>query len=335
MSLKAFSQQDPVIKSNFRTIVFWNVDKLYDTNNDPLTKDDDFLPAALKQWNEEKYRKKITDLSETISGIDQGDLPVIIGLAEIENQKVLSDLASSQKLKPGNYGIIHYDNNDPDGLGVALFYRKDQVEILGSKAVPVTTSFDIKSVFKDILYVKCRLKGDNEYNIFVVHWPARTSDDADELKRISVAISLRKEIDNILNLQNRARIIVLGDFNDEPTSKSLAQMLNASNKRKNLNYRDLFNMMYDMHNMTESGSYSENGKLFMFDQIIVSPEVFNKAAGYYLSFGDGNIFHSGEKKPEDSTSGNGIPVPTFSGNRYIGGASSHFPVYIKLKKSGN
>ena len=99
ISSLSIAQQGNIQQGNEKTIVFWNVDKLYDINNDPLTKDDEFLPTALKQWNEERYRKKIADLAEAISAIEPGDLPVILGLAEIENQKVLSDLASSQKLK--------------------------------------------------------------------------------------------------------------------------------------------------------------------------------------------------------------------------------------------
>ena len=331
-SFKAVSQQDAASLKNIRTIVFWNVDKLYDTNNDPDTFDDEYLPSGKNQWTDERYKKKISDISATISSVILDDLPVLIGLAEVENQKVLDDLVTSQKLKIGKYGSVHFDEKDNDGLEVALLYKKDEVEILASKTVPVTTTFDIKASFKDILYVKCRLKEDNIYHLFIIHWPSRTMDDQDELKRISAAIALRKEVDNILNTDNKARIIIMGDFNDEPTNKSLLQMMNATNKRKNINYRDLFNMMYDTHNLSDNGTYSENRKVFMFDQIIVSPELFNKVSGYFLSFVDGKIFTGVETKTNDSVPVIRYPEPTYNGSKYLGGTSSHFPVLINLNK---
>jgi hypothetical protein len=333
VSLKAFSQQDPALIRNFRTIVFWNVENLYDAKKDPISKDDDYLPSGQKQWSEERYKKKISDISDVLSSINQDELPVLIGLAEVENQKVIDDLSNSQKLRNGKYGSVHFDETDNDGLEVALLYKKDDVEILGSKTIPITTTFDIKVSFRDVLYVKCRLKEDNIYHLFITHWPSRAIDDQDELKRISAAISLRKEIDNVMNLENNARIIIMGDLNDEPTNKSLMQMLNATNKRKNVGYRDLFNMMYDIHNLGENGTYSVNKKLYMFDQIIVSAELFSNKSGYSLSFDDGKVFKGIETSSKDTVPGLKQPEPTYIGNKYMGGTGSHFPVYIVLRKS--
>jgi exonuclease III len=326
------SQQNIPLSKSTQTIAFWNVDKLYDIINDPVDNDEDFLPAGPKQWNDEKYKKKITDIAKVIASINEKELPSIIGLAEVENQKVLEDLVASPKLRKAKYGNVLYDGKDPDGLNVAMLFKKDEVEIIDSKLIPVVSTFELKDVIKDILYVKCKIKADNIYHIFINHWPSRSFGDQDELKRISAAISLRREVDNVLNLDNRARIIIMGDFNDEPTNKSLMQMMNAINKRKNLNYRDLYNMMYDSHNMTDEGSFFENGKFLMFDQIIVSPEILNKASGSYLEFGEGKIFIGENISKTDTLPNIKAPVPTYSGDMYIGGASSHFPVFVILKK---
>jgi endonuclease/exonuclease/phosphatase family metal-dependent hydrolase len=146
------------------------------------------------------------------------------------------------------------------------------------------------------------------------------------------AVTLRKEVDNILNLENNARIIVMGDFNDEPTDKSIFQILNAANKRKNLHYRDLYNLMYDSHNANGEGSIAYKDSWQMFDQIIVSPSLFTKGTGYYLSFDDGKVFRTSQLLVTDPATGFSFPNRTYGGDTYYSGASDHLPVYIILKK---
>ena len=330
----SLSQDIPSAK-NSCTIAFWNVDNLFDIINDPISNDEEFLPSGPKQWNKEKYEKKISDLAKILSSINEKELPSLIGLAEVENQMVLEDLAASQKLRRGKYGIIHYDSKDPNGLDVALLYKKDEIEIIDSKSIPVVFGFDIKDVTRDILYVKCKIKDDNIFHLFINHWPSRIPDEQEsEIKRISAAIALRKEVDNILNFENKARIIIMGDFNDEPTNKSIMQIVNATDKRKNLNYRDLYNMMYDAHNLRDEGSVNKNDVWLMFDQIIVSPELLSKGSTYYLSFGDGKVYRGEEPKKSDAQAKILPPEPTYSGDNYIGGPGSHFPVFVILQREG-
>jgi endonuclease/exonuclease/phosphatase family metal-dependent hydrolase len=319
--------QDLPSAKNSVTIVFWNVENLYDIFNDPKTNDDEFLPESPKQWNDEKYKKKIAGIGKVLSSINEKELPSLIGLAEVENQKVLEDLIATQKLKKIKYGIIHYDSKDERSIDVALLFNKDEIEVVESKAIPVEFGPEIQDVTRDILYVKCKIKDDNTYHIFVNHWPSRTPGaEESEIKRISAAISLRKEVDNILNFENKARIIIMGDFNDEPTNKSLMQVLNASNKRKNVNNRDLYNMMYDAHNTGNEGSITYMDNWQMFDQIIVSPELFTRSKGYSLSYGDGKVYKGEQVLFTDP------PNRSYGGNTYYGGVSDHLPVFVILSK---
>jgi predicted extracellular nuclease len=333
VSLYINCQEFPSAKNSL-TIVFYNVENLFDINNDPNKNDEEFLPESPKQWDLAKYKKKITDLAKVIASINDNELPALIGLAEVENQQVLEDLVSSPKLKRGKYGIIHYDSKDERGIDVALLYDKDEIEVIESKAVPVVFGFDIQDVTRDILYVKCKIKDDNVFHLFINHWPSRSPNEQEsEIKRITAAIALRKEIDNILNFENSARILIMGDFNDEPTNKSVLQILNATNKRKNVTYRDLYNLMYDQHNTTNEGTITYKDNWQMFDQIIVSPVLFNKGSGYYLSHGDGKVYKVEEVlfiNPETKLTG---PNRTYGGNSYLGGVSDHLPVYVVLKKA--
>jgi predicted extracellular nuclease len=318
---------------NGLTVMFYNVENLFDTSNDSLTADEEFLPQSAKKWNSEKYNKKITDLAQVISSVTEKELPVLVGLAEIENRKVLEDLASSPRLKKGNYGIVHFDSKDERGIDVALLYSKEEIELLDSKAIPVLFGKEIKDVTRDILYAKCRIKGDRIIDVFINHWPSRSpGQEESEMKRVMAALALRREVDNILNLDNEAAILIMGDFNDEPTNKSVFQILNATNKLKNQHYRDLFNLMYDSHNMNGEGSITYKDAWQMFDQIIVSQSLLSKGAGYHFTYGDGKVFKNGQVMIKDAVTGGQVMNRTYGGDKYLGGVSDHLPVFAILKK---
>jgi exonuclease III len=332
-SYYSIAQQTLPSSKNSKTIVFYNVGKLFDVINDPKPYDDDFLPEGLKQWTEEKYKKKVNDIAKVLSSINENELPAIIGLAEIENRRVVEDVVASAKLRRGRYGIINFGTRDEKGLELALLYKKDEIEISDSKSIPVEFGSDIKDVSREILYVKCKIKDELNYHIFLTQWPLRFPNAGEsEIKRISAAVTLRKEVDKILNSDNNARIIIMGDFNDEPSNKSIMQVLNATNKRKNLYYRDLYNLMYDQHNTGNEGTTTSDQKWVMVDQIIVSPALFNTGTGYYLTYEDGRIYKGEEVIITDPQTKLVAPNNTYDGNKYLGGVSSHLPVYIILKK---
>jgi predicted extracellular nuclease len=329
----SFSQQLSPTAKNSLTIMFYNVENLFDISNDSLTADEEFLPQSPKNWNRERYSKKITDIARVISSVNERELPALVGLAEIENVKVLEDLVSASKLKKGNYRIIHSDSKDERGIDVALLYNSEEIEILDSKPISVSSGKDNRDETRDILYAKCRLKGDRIIYVFVNHWPSRSpGQEESEMKRVMAALTLRREVDNILNIDNEAAIIIMGDFNDEPTNRSLFQILNATNKLKNTHYRDLYNLMYDSHNTTGEGSISYNGTWQMFDQIIVSQSLLSKEGGYHVTIGAGKVFKGGEVLVKDPATGAQVNNRTYSGDKYFGGVSDHLPVYIIMEK---
>ncbi len=334
--LPAFPQNDIPSARNSLTMVFYNVENLFDTVDDTLTNDDEFTPDSPKEWDDQKYQAKLADLAEVLSSVNDRELPSVIGLAEIENRAVLDDLANERKLRRAKYRVIHFDSRDERGIDVALLYNPSEIELLDSRAIPVEFNQDTQDFTRDILYARIRTDDGKTCHVFVNHWPSRSPDqDNSEIKRITAAIALRKEVDLIFNNDKSARIIIMGDFNDEPTNRSLLQILNATNKRKNIYYRDLFNLMYDIHNISGEGSITYNGAWQMFDQIIVSYPLFVKGADYYLTYGDGRIFRDEKIIKEDAENGSESPDRTYSGNTYTGGASDHLPVYIILRKERN
>ena len=111
------------------SIGFWNVENLFDLENDPNKNDDEFAIGGRKNVNQEIYDLKIKHCSEVLFDLDAD----ILGLCEIENSKVLNDLNIAYKER--DYSIIHYDSPDNRGIDNALFYDKNRFSVISSKAI--------------------------------------------------------------------------------------------------------------------------------------------------------------------------------------------------------
>lgn len=333
LSAIAFGQKENFKPKKSFTIVFYNVENLFDTLDDPLTEDDEFTPGSEKNWSTERYQKKLEDISKVLSSINKKELPEIIGLCEVENRKVLEDLVKTGKLRKKDYGIVHKDSPDTRGIDVALLYRKDEFKSVSHKAIPVVFRFDSTLKTRDILYVKGKASVSGILHIFVNHWSSRREGQQQtERKRIFSSVVLRKAVDSILNFEPEAKIIIMGDFNDEPTNMSLHSVLNATNKRKNANSRDLYNLMYDKHNFENTGTYSYKGNWNMLDNLIVSQSVITDKNNYHVDYTGGKIYRDDWMMYDNPKIGELTPNKTYGGNMYFGGVSDHLPVFMVLQR---
>jgi predicted extracellular nuclease len=311
-------------------VSFYNVENLFDTIDQPDVMDEEFTPDSEKEWNSEKYSKKIEDLAKVLNSIDNKELPAIIGLAEIENRSVLEDLINSKDLKKGNYGIVHQDSPDIRGIDVAILYRKDKVKVLDQEAIPVALPFDTSFKTRDILYVKFRLPDGKDLNVFANHWSSRRGGMKEsEPRRMYSGVAVRRKIDLLLSRDIDSRFLIMGDFNDEPTNKSIMSILMATNKKKNIGTGDLYNLFYDQHNEGNVGSYNYRNEWNMLDQIIVSYNLINRMNGFSCDYTSGRIFREDWMMYTDEK-GDVSPNRTYGGNNYYGGISDHLPVYVEF-----
>ncbi len=314
------------------TVVFYNVENLFDTIDHPAFEDEEFTPESEKDWNTERYNKKLTDISRVLSETGKGELPEIIGLAEVENKKVLEDLVNTSSLLSGNYGIVHEEGIDRRGIDVALLYRKDEFRNVKFETIRIDFPFDSSLTTRDILYVSGRASDGNDLHVFVNHWSSRYGGMREsEPKRMYCAVALRRKIDFLLSVVSDPRIIIMGDFNDEPTNKSLMYILQAANKKKNIGHGDLYNLFYNRHNENSYGSYNYRGTWNMLDQIIVSYSMINRPEAYSCDYDDGRVF-SREWMIYETDEGLKVPDKTYGGPNYYGGISDHFPVLLRLTK---
>lgn len=308
------------------TVVFYNVENLFDTRNDMGERDGEFTPEGANKWTEVRYVKKLEDISKVLGSVNKKELPEIIGLCEIENRKVLDDLVKTQLLKDGKYEIEHFESPDFRGIDCALLYRPDEFKVIKSSPVNIAFADDPEFTTRDILYVKGETRNKEEFHIFVNHWLSRIGGlEQTELKRIAVAQSLKSKIDSVLNVNSKANILVMGDMNDEPSNKSLNEVLAA--KSPEVNNAALVNLMYPIH-ANKKGSYNYRGNWNMLDNIVVSAGLLDNN-GFQCVDKCGYVFHEKWMEYEDKNNGM-TPNRTYGGPNYYGGVSDHFPVYVNF-----
>jgi len=319
--------QDKLSKFN---VVFYNVENLFDTIDDPRTNDNAFLPTAPKEWNSKKYYEKLNNIAKVLVSIDSTHIPDIIGLCEVENENVLKDLLNTPLLKKYKYRIIHEDCSDPRGIDNALIYNSKTFKYLSHKLITVNYPSSKKNN-REIMWVKGVAASKDTLDIFINHWKSRIgNEEATETKRVFYAMALKSVVDSMLLQNPYSNIIIMGDFNDEPTNKSIYDILRANNKRKNRDNTELFNLHYDLHNFMSVGTLVYNNSWFLFDQIIVSNNLLINLKGLHTQPEAGSIFGPEWILYNASKKEGLAPKPSYKGNNYIGGYSDHLPVFVSF-----
>lgn len=317
------------------SIGFYNLENLFDTIDSPTTNDVDFLPQGRLYWNTAKYISKQANMSKVISQLATELTPdglALLGVAEIENRKVLEDLVAQPDLKDRNYQIVHYDSPDERGIDCGLLYQPKYFQVLGSSAVPVPLK-DSKTgkidFTRDILYVAGRFDGE-PLHVMVGHWPSRRGGEAGSGWMRAAAARVCKHLsDSIQSVDPNAKIIIMGDLNDDPDSKSLAQVLKARRSADDLKVGELYNPMYDLYK-NGNGTLAYRDSWDLFDQMIVSKGLVNKTTGGWQLY-KAHVF----RQPwllQTEGAFRGYPFRTYVGDIFINGYSDHLPVYLFFLK---
>jgi len=291
--------------------VFYNVENLFDTIDNPNTRDNEFLPKSEKKWDTYRYNYKLNQLDKVFSEIikkeNENRLPNIIGLCEVENKLVIDDLLKTETFKNHTYKIIHKQSPDGRGIDCALLVD-EKFEVLNSDFIKINNPIESRAT-RDIVFGKLKFKN-QIINVFVNHWPSRWGgQEASNHKRVFVAEVLRKYIDN--NTLESDFNLIMGDFNDYPTNESLAEVLVKD---------DLVNLM-SKPNVSGRGSYNYRGNWDWLDQIIVSQDDFKLIS--FGAFEEDFMMYTNKK-------GEVYPNRSFGGNNWYAGFSDHLPVFLRF-----
>lgn len=346
---------------------FYNLENLFDTINDPKIDDEEFLPSSPKKYNSSRYENKLQNMAEVISGMGTDvntEGLALLGVVEIENETVLKDLAATEKLKNRNYQYVHFNSPDARGIDVGLLYNPKYFSVI--EAWPHHVELPDKYATRDILVVKGSLVGDTIV-VIVNHWPSRRGGtnnfdlsnkeaaynrgntyrdrqnqaelnnnqglrtDGEELTRLARAAAAKECLSIVDSLQMSnpgAKIIIMGDLNDDPNSPSVDKVLKAKAGMADVHEKQIFNPFAQFHKQGY-GTLVFNGKWNLFDQVMFTQPWLNqqqvgkwflyKSHIYYRDF---LIQKDGDYK--------GYPKRSWSGDKWINGYSDHLPVYNVL-----
>lgn len=295
-------------------MIFYNVENLFDTGDDTVAQDDEFLPGGLRRWTLTRYRAKINALYKTIAAAGGWDPPAVAGLYETENRKVIEDLIYTTGLARYDYGIIHCESKDERGIDVCMIYRKDVVKLLDYKYFLPPDSGGIIFSTRDVLYAKMVI-GNDTLNLFLNHWPSRRGGVlAGEEQRQMIARLLKSKADSIcFEDGTNAGIIFAGDFNAVPEDLTIMSLSSAY--RSGLQMRNLSRSLPG-----SSGTYRYQGTWEMIDQVMISKGVTAILEVFSPDF----LLYDDPVYPGRS------PYSTYRGYRYQGGYSDHLPLVLSV-----
>ncbi len=306
-------------KTESYRIMFYNVENLFDTINNPLTNDEEYLPKSEKHWNNYRYWQKVKKLYQAIAATGESDPPDIIGFAEIECMLPLINLTKNTPLSKFEYSITHKDSPDSRGIDVALLCRKDRVKVLSSRFVNPFSNESAQKT-RDILLASLKINNDTIF-VLVNHWPSRRGGEArSDVLRFKVSEKVKEMADSLIQLNPYAKILIMGDFNDEPTDESI----------RNLTKYGFTNLSDSIHSTCRCGTYKFKSQWQMFDQMLVSKS-FQTAHGLKIIPESFHIVKPEYMLTTDSKYGGKTPYRTYLGPRYIGGYSDHLPIAVDVK----
>ena len=292
-------------------VVSWNVENLFDIHHDSLKNDREFLPDALRHWNYTRYKKKLTDMARVITAVGEWEPPALVGLCEVENDTVLRDLTRRSPLKELNYRYVMTDSPDLRGIDVALLYQRDLFKLLSFRSVSIPPLKQFRPT-RDLLHVSGLLLTGDTLDVFVCHLPSRSGGAKEsEPYRLHAARILYTEADSILNIRLHPQIIIMGDFNDYPTNKSIQKILEAESPSPTApSPLKLYHLLARKAQSKNFGSYKYRGEWGLLDHLIVSGSLLNPANSFSTSENKATVSNLPFLLTEDKKYGDKEPFRT-------------------------
>ncbi|MBU2928167.1 endonuclease/exonuclease/phosphatase family protein [Winogradskyella psychrotolerans] len=323
-------------KYKIHTVAFYNLENLFDTIND-TTKYDEASP--IMELNEslraEAYKRKLHNMAKVVADIGHADTkntPAIIGVSEVENRQVLVDLVNEPELLQKDYGIIHFDSPDKRGIDVALLYQKALFKPIDSSSHELLIYDDStreRVYTRDQLLVSGKLDGDL-IHVIVNHWPSRSGGEArSRFKRVAAGKLNKRIIDSLQSIDPYAKVLTMGDFNDNPTNDSMKKALKTEADKEDVKLKGIYNPYENQYKKMGLGTTGYRDAWSLFDMIAFTQPFLEKDYSSFRFYKAG-IFNKSYLTNKEGRY-KGYPLRMIDAG-LSGGYSDHFPVYIYLIK---
>lgn len=314
------------------SILFYNVENLFDTRDDPFTEDDGFTPEGELHWTNKRLSHKLLNLSKVIMSASGWNIPDIAIFAEIENKQVLEKLINDTPLKSFPFKIIHKESPDHRGIDVGLIYNSESFSPVEYKYYPLLIDSAALDT-RELMYVSGVLNGTDTLHIFGNHWPSRYSGllETKDLRK-AAALLLKSKVDELFEKYKAPKIVIVGDFNDNPEDEALKDILKAGKSELPVVDEKLYNLFFDLKRDNQ-GSLKFQSQWFVFDQVIVSGSLLSAESGFFVKPENAKIIVQPYLLEDDKKFGGKKPFRTYYGYNYNGGFSDHLPVLLQLNSA--
>lgn len=313
-------------------IMSYNVENLFDCRHDAGKNDTEFLPGGARHWTPGRYYRKLQQIAKVILAAGEWDTPTLVGLCEVENDSVLIHLLARTPLNTRHYRYRMTDSPDARGIDVALLYRRDRFALIGSASYPVRFSRHAEKRSRDILHVWGRIVSGDTLDVFVCHFPSRYGGEvASEPDRKDAAATLKAKTDSLFAIRTQAHIVIMGDFNDTPTDKSVTAVLQALPPAAPYEPGKLYNLFYPTVTLPCEGSHKYQGEWSHLDQFIVSGALLDTLHSVHVVPHSPTLFAPAFLFTKDKTYRGIRPKRTYYGYKYEGGYSDHLPILLELR----
>ncbi len=316
-------------------IGFYNLENLFDYTHDEGKNDYEFLPDGSYHWNKMKYTHKLHNMSRVLGEMGTDKIPdgcAFIGVSEVENAHVLTDLVAQPALAARNFKFCHIEGPDRRGVDCALLYNPKYFTVKNVKLVPYVQKLEKDSAFKTrgFLTVSGELAGEH-VTVVVCHWPSRFNGS---FYRETAGEEVRVLKDSLLRDDPNVKVFVMGDMNDDPTNKSMHECLGAKENIDEVKAGEMYNPWYNTLVKGHTGTLKYQGSWNLFDQIVMTPNLLNqngKKDFSTLKYISHQIFRR-DYLFQETGKYKGNTKRTTAGGVWLDGYSDHLPVVVYLAK---
>lgn len=326
LSLLMFSSCTASSQSTMN-VMFYNTENLFDTEDNPLKNDDEFTPDGTKTWTEKRYWNKLANVGRVIVAVDEDNAPELIGLCEVENERVLTDLTKRTALRSLHYDYVVTDSPDQRGINVALLYKKHWFKLISVESLNVNLRPAGGGPTRDILHVTGRIMTGDTLDIYVCHWPSRINGVSETESRRAIAAKVAmSSIRDVFAEREKPYVILMGDLNEGPSDPAVRNVMKAGypNDVENMSDTAMVALMYG----EKPGSYRYDGEWNTYDQFVVSASFLNGLGCTAIE--NVRIGAFDFILEEDDRYGGRKPYRTYNGRRYQNGFSDHLPIALDL-----
>lgn len=288
-------------------------------------------PSPFERVSVSQFKRKSQAIASAIRAYAQWDTIGVLGLCEVDDRRVVSELVYGTSLAQEHFSILHRDSPDHRGIDVALLYQPKFLHLRNSRWVAVRFSSDLEVyATREMLYASFGVGGCDTLHFVLCHWPSKLSASTSGRRIVQAAsFQLQSLLDSVRVCDSNAKIIVMGDMNttpDDPIFRSFSAVDydSACLQTKLVNLALCSQLPHKCYQ-----TYQYNGIWQTIDMFFLSPALC-KGKGYRLQFEKKDRLPSFLLEP-DLEYGGQRPKRTYYGLRFREGYSDHLPVSILLR----